>query len=599
MRKHLVTIAALLLVVAVAMPAFAVEFKYGGEFRVRFINNDKNLSDGINQPGPGVPKALNSNNNQLMFDQRLRMYFTFIGSENLRVVTGFEVGDVIWGRSGNRLGASSGGNTGADAVNLETKRAYIEFNIPQTTATAFVGIQGVNLLSSWIIDDDFSAAIIRAKFDPVTAKVGYVAGQVSDNIGDSAGTLWGSRIDSWFLSLDYKDAGPFSGSLIGYYQFAHDTLASAEPAVMWTPSTSGFGASYANGAYGKATAAEMQTAAKNGTDLPASKTPSWLKNYGSGTIPSGENAVGQVAYWGHRAQGAITDPATGKTLKAADQDLFFNSYRNLYQESVLSNQFTGAFGPAAGRNQSPLSVKNNNLFDLGLNLNYKIDWISAYFNFVKNLGAIDVYNDNYQNKIGADYQGYMFDIGANFFCGPYTFNIGGFYTSGDKLKIQESRQVGPQYVYGTSQYNSTNINRFVYPRSTQKYFSEIVGGGILDNNQNIAHTNASGDRDYQWEGYGWPSNVWTVTIGGAWQALEKTKLSGSYWYFGTSNPVLGKGGFRASDIGHELDFYLTQGIVDGLNLDLVAAYLIKGDAYTAAVKADDAYELGARLIWSF
>ena len=33
-------------------------------------------------------------------------------------------------------------------------------------------------------------------------------------------------------------------------------------------------------------------------------------------------------------------------------------------------------------------VKNNQMFDLGLNLTYKIDWLSAYLNFAKNIGSV-------------------------------------------------------------------------------------------------------------------------------------------------------------------------------------------------------------------
>jgi len=80
----------------------------------------------------------------------------------------------------------------------------------------------------------------------------------------------------------------------------------------------------------------------------------------------------------------------------------------------------------------------------------------------------------------------------------------------------------------------------------------------------------------------------------------------------------------SSSIGHELDFYVDQGIVDGLTLTLVGAYLFADDAfapmplYTNSAglpaaptglsvngvdltksHADDAWKLGARLQWNF
>jgi hypothetical protein len=52
-------------------------------------------------------------------------------------------------------------------------------------------------------------------------------------------------------------------------------------------------------------------------------------------------------------------------------------------------------------------------------------------------------------------------------------------------------------------------------------------------------------------------------------------------------------------VGSEIDFRLTQKVVDGLTLDVVGAYLFADDAYSTNDQDDDAYEVGARLQWSF
>lgn len=499
MKKNAVMFLAMLLVVAIAVPAFAaVEFKYGGQFRARWISTD-NVNDGTNQ----------YNDNENFIDQRTRLFFTFIASENLRLVTKFEIGDTIWGRSftpqagyNGRFGP--GGGVGADAVNVETKNAYVEFNIPATPVTALVGVQGVNLLNSWIIDDDFSAAVLKTKLAPWKFQVGYVAGQ-NNNI-----VTWQENIDSYFLNVEYE-AGPLAAALVGYYQDGHNTTVSADPAVM--------------------------------------QTPVWQ--------------IGKGATGGSIPVGGPLGPAL---------------------ESQL-----GLF-PATG------SLRDNQLFDLGGTVSYKLSWMSAYATFVKNLGSVEVSGIDAQslkviNDESRDYTGWMVDAGANFFCGPYSANIGGFYTTGAEIKNG----------------GANDIDRFVYPAMTSKYFSEIIGGGVLDHVTTISHTDGAGVKDHQWTGYQMPSNIWTVTVGGAWQALEKTKVSASYWYFGTSEDVVSGPANKkfvvpyANDIGHELNFYVTQGIVDGLTLDLVGAYLITGDAYNAmpSDKKDDVYELGARIQWNF
>ena len=146
------------------------------------------------------------------------------------------------------------------------------------------------------------------------------------------------------------------------------------------------------------------------------------------------------------------------------------------------------------------------------------------------------------------------------------------------------------------------IDWFVYPLSTSKYFSELMGGGILDN------TAPNGG---YWRGYPAPTNIWTITAGTSWQVLPATKLSLSAWYFGTSEDVPSRydtftGTWDFDNyLGTEVDFYITQNIVDKLNLDLVGAYMFTGDAFRAQTSGydyqgkDDAYELGARLQWAF
>ena len=110
----------------------------------------------------------------------------------------------------------------------------------------------------------------------------------------------------------------------------------------------------------------------------------------------------------------------------------------------------------------------------------------------------------------------------NYFCAPWTCNLGGFYTTGQKID-----QTGEPTRW-RSYADRTISNWFVYPLSTSKYFSEIMGGGILDN------TAPNGG---YWRGYPTPTNIWTVTAGGAWQALPQTKLALSWYYFGTSEKV--------------------------------------------------------------
>ncbi|MBC7357330.1 MAG: hypothetical protein H5U10_02220 [Desulfacinum sp.] len=430
MKKNLIVFVALLAAVAVALPAFAVDFKYGGVMRVRWISND-NLADGLDKD-----EAEGADDNNNLFDQRARLYFDFVGSENLRVVTKFELGDITWG-------AGDTGDVGADGKDVEIKNLYLDFNIPNTPINAKLGVQGIVAMQGWIADDDFSAAVFTMPFEPVKLTLGYIAAQNETATDES------ENVDDFFIQVDYAN-GPFSGTLIGFYQYAHDAL-----------------------------------------------------------------EVGQF------------EGATG-------------------------------FGQAL----------DNSLFDLGVALGYKADMFDVNVNFVKNFGSYDLPGGG-----SGDYTGWAAEAIANVYVNNFTFTLGGFYTTGDDD-------------------DDNDVDYFIYPyKSGSHYWAELMGLGVLDKFGPSANDGYSaGDV---------PSNLYTVYAGVAWQALEATKLSFAYYYIGTAEDVESEPGKMDDSVGSEIDFRLTQKVVDGLTLDVVGAYLFADDAYSTNDQDDDAYEVGARLQWSF
>ena len=97
-----------------------------------------------------------------------------------------------------------------------------------------------------------------------------------------------------------------------------------------------------------------------------------------------------------------------------------------------------------GKNVFYPAPRNNYLFDLGFNLTYKVDWLLAYFDFVKNFGSADLYNSSERHIPSTTTKGSirlkqsittgcMVDAGVTYFCGPWTANVGGFYTSGPDI----------------------------------------------------------------------------------------------------------------------------------------------------------------------
>lgn len=578
MRKNFTVLVVLLMAVLVATPALAaVDFKWGGQFRFRWLGED-NVGWGSDD----------IEDHSHFIDQRLRLYFTITASENLKGVVKLEMGDVVWGFGGgtNRVGPGSGGQVGADGVNVELKNAYIDFAIPCTPTRAIIGIQEVALLDGWIYNDDVAAAVFVTKLDPFKITAAYASGQNLPNhvdiwgprparspAGDTLYSYYHDNVDDWILAVDYA-CGPWKANVTGFYQMAHRVGATVLPQTLSTPSS------------------QYQPFQFDGF--------SWA--------------------------------SFGGTLFG----------RDVYE------------------------IDDNSFVDLGLRLEYKVDWLKAYVNFVKNFGRVKMAMDDYAAVVGVvddfgfpvavdvlttadfgfvqkhtmDYTGWMIDAGAYYYCGPWTLNIGGFYTTGPDF-VDYTLPIGtvaggvfsqfvdingnPIFVNWKALDVNGDVSWFTYPHAgPSKTSSEIIGGAIFDT---AALPGSYGqDATNFWKGYPAPTNLWTINAGVAWQVLPKTKLSLGYWYWGTSEDVMAAaeigttliGGVPrtilvgqkfASDIGHEINFNVTQGIVDGLNLDLVAAYMFTGDAYVnswngefidaANFSKDDAWKLGARLQWNF
>ncbi len=116
----------------------------GGNYRLQ--GNLHNMQDGFF----GAPSLSDNDSTQRFVDTRLRLSFDLRSDAPLSVHYGLEIGDItfgaenppVWDSTGHRLvnvGSGSGGGEGADGVNLETKNAYLNVQIPGVPGLSFRG----------------------------------------------------------------------------------------------------------------------------------------------------------------------------------------------------------------------------------------------------------------------------------------------------------------------------------------------------------------------------------------------------------------------------------------------------------------------------
>lgn len=112
----------------------------------------------------------NSGQDSFHAGQRLRTQIDIVASETLKAVVFFQIGQIDWGRSVEKnTGPGSGGALGAKGVNIQTRRAYIDWVVPSTNLSFRIGLQGLDLpaavAGSPIFDEDVAAFVGNYKFN--------------------------------------------------------------------------------------------------------------------------------------------------------------------------------------------------------------------------------------------------------------------------------------------------------------------------------------------------------------------------------------------------------------------------------------------------
>lgn len=153
------------LIFSVVSSASATELKVKGNIDVygmwsaNLMDHDSDVKDGDNY----------------FTTQRMRTYFSFVASENLKAVLGLEM-DARWG-VGDSGDWGTDGNTDDP---IEVKHAYLDFNFPDSAVNVKAGLQAVALpgvFGNPIFDDDAAALVVSAPInDMVGVAVGYTRG---------------------------------------------------------------------------------------------------------------------------------------------------------------------------------------------------------------------------------------------------------------------------------------------------------------------------------------------------------------------------------------------------------------------------------------
>ncbi|MEZ4526025.1 MAG: hypothetical protein R2941_08925 [Desulfobacterales bacterium] len=214
------------------------------------------------------------------------------------------------------------------------------------------------------------------------------------------------------------------------------------------------------------------------------------------------------------------------------------------------------------------NVEELNMWFAGLDVDLKFDMFSAWFTGIYQGGDMTVLGTD----VSRDFAAWLAAAGFSM-----DMNWGGLHG---------------QFFYATGQDpDEEDFERFWVPRGQSYYWSEIMGYGIFgDTSYANVSRNACADQI---------SDVMAANFGVTVKPADKLKITVDAWYAALAEDINVKGSDE-NYLGTEIDLIITYELVKGLNLDIVGAYLIAGEA-TTLDSADEAdpYEVGTRLSLSF
>ena len=208
---------------------------------------------------------------------------------------------------------------------------------------------------------------------------------------------------------------------------------------------------------------------------------------------------------------------------------------------------------------------NASIYWLGLDTDFTLGSLALYGSAAYSGGTLD----GQGGADDTDFKGFVVLAGADLPLGPATIHTQGFYASGDAAEPERG----------------SDVNGFV-GLSDSYYWAEIMGFGTLDD---VAVSAGSpGDK---------LNNIWALNLGATIKPFDKLSIRGDVWY--AEKP---QDDFITDEkkLGVEGDLHINYQLVEGLNLELIGAYLWADDATSTDGNNDeDPYEIGFETSLSF
>lgn len=216
MKRFLVVALMAAFILGTVGMAHAIEIKAKGQWRVHF-NYEDNWDYGAMQSA----NLQRSEYDRFSAWQRMRTQFEFVANENLKGVLQLEIGNIRWGQQGFQAGAPGRG------VNVKTRLAYLDFNLPNTQVNVKAGRQAVGLpstMGSLILDSEAGAVLVHTPFtDMLGLTLGWArAYDFARGNPDDITEKWDDEVDVFMAVLPVNMDGLKLNPFFAYSRWGKD-----------------------------------------------------------------------------------------------------------------------------------------------------------------------------------------------------------------------------------------------------------------------------------------------------------------------------------------------------------------------------------------
>ena len=201
------------------------------------------------------------------------------------------------------------------------------------------------------------------------------------------------------------------------------------------------------------------------------------------------------------------------------------------------------------------------VYYLGLSLDMKFEGASLWFTGIYSGGEVDSVSLGDTVDVSAS----LAALGGEIDLGSAVVSCEFLYASGDDDPTDDE------------------ATDFYVPDGNSYYWAEIMGLGVFDN---TASAGAPGDQIF---------NIMAANVGASFSTSENLTWDADLWYAS----LMEDDAAGNSDLGIEIDLKATYKLMEGMNLEVVAAYLMAGKATYDGDDDANPIEVGARLSFSF